>query len=903
MLGPKGGKGKGLGGMMGGPLGGIKQPVPQRPNSKPGQRGADDEEERFWQKRKNAGRKDDKRPDVRSSPEAEFFSKCRNRMPKPLYLELLKSLNLYSQQIVDRAELLTLVHDLFKRTHPELFVTFRRLLGYSGGAEPRDAPSPPAASQAPAAEGGNFRDLDFTTMRRQGTSYRILPDTYAMPTCSGRGPLETLVLNDCWVSVATGTEDLNFKTMRKNQYEESIFRAEDERFELDTTIETNFATIQMLQPIAAEIATLSEQEKRRYKLPTPLTAMHQKSIRRLYGAQGSPVIELLQKCPAAAAGALLKRLQQKDEEWRQLRIQCSKSWKEVYEKNYTKSLDHRSFYFKQGDKKNFSGKQMVMELKALTETSDSEKNGEAGEAAAAAAAAAAAQQQQQQQQEGGPSASTGSLTLPFTIKNCSLPTLHDDSMSLMTFAAKLNFSVFEGEIDEKIEQFWDEFIRKFFVCPDLPAADGAAAASDAMDVDGPKTKPLLVVAAGDGEELATRDARPPDQRWAMPLTYPKTSSQLFIGNSHFYIFSRLYHLIVSRLDFARGMAAEAQAEDKANGKEEAASGASAAASATANGIAPNAAAAGVGGASADQVSRVALIAQLRSEAKGDLYVAFTSCLKQVIEGKMEASTYEDVLRTLLGTNAYLLFTLHKIISQALKQLQMLLVEDVSTKLLELYEYERQRASAGSMSEATYRSNARMILEGDDCFRVEQMYSAGDWEAVTEEKGNGGGLMVAFLPEKEEEDDDDVEELDEDEEEDADEAGKAETVAYMQAFMQCTRAPSLPARSGRNGQLLLKSAMRTPSWTKALNRPGLECRSAVGSCKLRFVSRSEDLWFSNVKRPAAKRTLPATQPKPAPQPLATPAARLSRRISLSRVCRRVAFAWRQPIEASKARRLP
>jgi hypothetical protein len=546
------------------------------------------------------------------------------------------------------------VHDLFKRSQPELFANFRRLLGYSGGAEPRDAPSPPPASSAPAAEGGNFRDLDFSTMRRQGTSYRILPDTYAMPPCSGRGPLETLVLNDSWVSVATGTEDLNFKTMRKNQYEESIFRAEDERFELDTTIETNFATIQMLQPIAAEINSLTEQEKRRYKLPQPLTAMHQKSIRRLYGPQGSPVIELLQKCPAAAAGALLKRLQQKDEEWRALRLQCSKTWKEVYEKNYTKSLDHRSFYFKQGDKKNFSGKQMVIELKALTE-----EGGEGGEGGASSSAQNA---QQSVGEGGGPSVVVDKLTLPFTLKHCSLSALHDDTLQLMIFAARLNFSVFEGEIEEKISTFWKHFVRKFFVCPDQPmeAAAAAEAAGDAMEEDatGPKTKPLLVVAAGMDEDLATRDARPPEQRWSMPLTYPKTSSQLFIGNSHFYIFSRLYHIILMRLDAARTMAAKAdpagaESAEAANGEKEA--------SAT-NGIA--AGAAGVGGASTEHATRASLIASIRSEAKGDLYLAFQTCLKQLVEGKMEASTYEDVLRTLLGTNAYLLFTLHKIVSQA-----------------------------------------------------------------------------------------------------------------------------------------------------------------------------------------------------------------------------------------------
>ena len=167
----------------------MKQPVPQRPNQKPGARGGDDEEERFWQKQKNKGRAGGKpMSGVHNTEEAKFFSMCRNRMPKPQYLELLKCLNLYSQQIVDRSELLTLVHDLFKRSSPDLFSSFRKLLGYSGGGAlpERDAPSPPTALQPPSAEGGNFRDLDFTTMRRHGTSYRILPDTYAMPPRSQR---------------------------------------------------------------------------------------------------------------------------------------------------------------------------------------------------------------------------------------------------------------------------------------------------------------------------------------------------------------------------------------------------------------------------------------------------------------------------------------------------------------------------------------------------------------------------------------------------------------------------------------------------------------------------------------------------------------------------------------------
>ena len=38
------------------------------------------------------------------------------------------------------------------------------------------------------------------------------------------------MLNDSWVSVTSGSEEAPFKHMRKNQYEESLFRCEDDRY-------------------------------------------------------------------------------------------------------------------------------------------------------------------------------------------------------------------------------------------------------------------------------------------------------------------------------------------------------------------------------------------------------------------------------------------------------------------------------------------------------------------------------------------------------------------------------------------------------------------------------------------------------------------------------------------------
>ena len=231
-----------------------------------------------------------------------------------------------------------------------------------------------------------------------------------------------------------------------------------------------------------------------------------------------------------------------------------------------------------------------------------------------------------------------------------------------------------------------------------------------------------------------------------------------------------------------------------------------------------------------------------------MYQAFLSSLRQLVEGKMEASVYEDVLRTLLGTDAYILFTLQKIISQALKQLQMLLVEETSQKLLSLYQYERGRVSMGALSEATYRNNARMLLEGDDCFQVDQLYTEG-----------GGELLLQFLPEKEADDHDDEEgeAMDEEEEEVAESAlVKAEWSAYMDSYVQ------VPAAQRPSALLLQRTVRRTRSraWGKAVMLNGLECRAAMGSCKLRFVIDSEDLWYSNArkksKRDAAEAAMPA-----------------------------------------------
>ena len=74
--------------------------------------------------------------------------------------------------------------------------------------------------------------------------------------------------------------------MRKNQYEEFLFRCEDDRFELDMAIERNASTIRALQPLAEAIQALPENSEERASYRPPhggIGPIHMRSIMLLYG--------------------------------------------------------------------------------------------------------------------------------------------------------------------------------------------------------------------------------------------------------------------------------------------------------------------------------------------------------------------------------------------------------------------------------------------------------------------------------------------------------------------------------------------------------------------------------------------------------------------------------------------
>ncbi|KAF5185154.1 Paired amphipathic helix protein sin3-like [Thalictrum thalictroides] len=210
-------------------------------------------------------------------------------------------------------------------------------------------------------------ELDLSNCERCTPSYRLLPEDYPMPSASQRSELGAEVLNDRWVSVTSGSEDYSFKHMRKNQYEESLFRCEDDRFELDMLLESVNVTTSHVEDLLKKIKDKAIPPDSPIRIEDHFTALNLRCIERLYGDHGLDVMDVLRKNPVHALPVILIRLKQKQEEWSKCRSDFNKVWAEIYAKNYHKSLDHRSFYFKQQDAKSLSSKALLAEIKEINE--------------------------------------------------------------------------------------------------------------------------------------------------------------------------------------------------------------------------------------------------------------------------------------------------------------------------------------------------------------------------------------------------------------------------------------------------------------------------------------------------------------------------------------------------------
>lgn len=147
--------------------------------------------------------------------------------------------------------------------------------------------------------------------------------------CTGRDEMCWEVLNDVWASHPNwSVEGEGFMPHKKNQFEEALHRCEEERYEFDMNIEANLHTIALLEPIARQIQAMGIDERARFKLPEGLggtsKTIYQRIIKKIYdNERGAEVIDALHNNPAISVPVVLKRLKQKDEEWKKSQVTFS----------------------------------------------------------------------------------------------------------------------------------------------------------------------------------------------------------------------------------------------------------------------------------------------------------------------------------------------------------------------------------------------------------------------------------------------------------------------------------------------------------------------------------------------------------------------------------------------------
>ncbi|XP_048001853.1 LOW QUALITY PROTEIN: paired amphipathic helix protein Sin3a [Leguminivora glycinivorella] len=685
--------------------------------------------------------------------EYNFFDRARRALrSQEVYDNFLRCLLLFTNEIISSSELVSVTSPFLCR-HPELHkwlqdfvgpvsppstptqpssgynnsygMSSNSLLGYDrerereradrersldNKASVRYEPIGPLGAQLrhDRPQGDAALDIDLSTCKRLGTSYCALPREAAARRCSGRTPLCKEVLNDTWVSFPTWSEDSTFVTSRKTQYEEYIYRCEDERFELDVVIETNAATIRVLEGVQKKLSRMTADDAAKYRLDDCLgghsATIHQRALRRIYGEKVAvDIIAGLKKNPVVAVPVVLRRLKAKEEEWREAQKGFNKQWREQNEKYYLKSLDHQGINFKQNDLKAMRSKSLYNEV----------------ESAYAA-------------RKPGPH-----LVVDYHLKGRQEAIkVVRDAAELLIHHARRQTGIQKAE-KRRIKQLLRHFLPDLFAHPRQPLSDDERDEEEKEEPSSPAGSPAAEAAAEDKavkqekqessesdnasdkssrhhkndkenkpknnnhEPRADKDVKEEDDF----RDHPPNEAR-FVCTMSWYIFLRLHGVLCARLGALRRGAlalAEREAQERALRR-------------------PSVAA-------ALRLKPNNLPADASSPA--DYYPALLELVRGVLDGNTEATAYEDAAREMFGIHAYPAYTLDKLVWNAVRQLQRCVSEPWSLRAAEL------AARGGMRGALSYVRRAQRFLHKEHTAFLIKLYGGDECRVSFELLESGG----------------------------------------------------------------------------------------------------------------------------------------------------------------------
>ncbi|KAM5238667.1 paired amphipathic helix protein Sin3b [Ctenodactylus gundi] len=736
--------------------------------------------------------------------EFSFFDKVRRVLKsQEVYENFLRCIALFNQELVSGSELLQLVSP-FLGKFPELFAQFKSFLGVKELSF-----APPLSERS---GDGISREIDYASCKRIGSSYRALPKTYQQPRCSGRTAICKEVLNDTWVSFPSWSEDSTFVSSKKTPYEEQLHRCEDERFELDVVLETNLATIRVLESVQKKLARMAPEDQDKFRLDDALggtsEVIQRRAVHRIYGDKAPEVIESLKRSPATAVPVVLKRLKAKEEEWREAQQGFNKIWREQYEKAYLKSLDHQAVNFKQNDTKALRSKSLLNEIESVYD-------------------------EHQEQHSEGRSAPASEPHLVFLYEDRQIL---EDAAGLISYYVKRQPAI-QREDQATMRQLLHGFLPGLFSQQPEPGASGDSAdddpPADRRKGSGPSS-PL-------GDKGTLGDAPAPEQPLPPPPQAPDDVYSLFFANNTWYFFLRLHQTLCSRLLRIYRQAQKQLLEHRAEKEREQLL---------------------CEGGRRDRASDPAMELRLKQPSEVELeeyYPAFLDMVRSLLEGSIDPTQYEDTLREMFTIHAYIGFTMDKLVQSIARQLHHLVSDDLCLRVVELYLSEKKRGAAGgnlasrcvrAARETSYQWRAERCMADENCFKV--MFLQRKGQVV---------MTIELLDTEEAQTEDPVE--------------VQHLARYVEQYVGTEGTSSSPTegfllkpvflqrnlRRFRRWQCARVQALRGEAqgaWRRLLgvaSACAVDCRFRLGSHKMVFVVHSEDYMYRRGALARAKQVQP------------------------------------------------
>uniref|UniRef100_A0A8C1KKP5 Paired amphipathic helix protein Sin3a n=1 Tax=Cyprinus carpio TaxID=7962 RepID=A0A8C1KKP5_CYPCA len=639
--------------------------------------------------------------------ESLFFEKVRKALrSSEAYDNFLRCLVIFNQEVISRAELVHHFISLIinqKSIKLLLFTWFKNFLGYRECAHIESFPKERATE-------GIAMEIDYASCKRLGSSYRALPKSFQQPRCTGRTPLCKEVLNDTWVSFPSWSEDSTFVSSKKTQYEEHIYRCEDERFELDVVLETNLATIRVLEAVQKRLSRMSAEEQAKFRLDNTIggssEVIHRKAIQRIYGDKAPDIIDGLKTNPAVSVPIVLKRLKTKEEEWREAQRGFNKIWREQNEKYYLKSLDHQGINFKQNDTKVFRSKMLLNEIETLYD-----------------------ERQEQASEDNAAPPSGPHITIMYEDSQ-----ILEDTAALIIHHVKRQSGIHKDD-KYKIKQIIYHFIPDMLFARRGELSDVEEEEEEETEPDEDGTKKHNGTTSTKSKLLFSHTAATQQK-----LSNCDDAYNLFYVNNNWYIFLRLHQILCSRLLRIYAQA-EKQIEEDAREREWERN---------------------VLGLKREKNDSPAIQLRLKEPMDIDVedyYSAFLEMVRNLLDGNMETSQYEDQLREMFTIHAYIAFTMDKLIQSIVRQLQHIVSDEICVQVTDLYLSEfANKATGGSLStqasrgiaESSYQRKAEQLMSDENCFKLLFQKSKGTVQLAvelldTEEENSDGPVDTERWP--------------------------------------------------------------------------------------------------------------------------------------------------------------